>query len=192
MKQGRFTSQGLALAYVEWGDPQAPLMILVHGSRDTARSWDWTAEALVADGWRVVAYDLRGHGDSDWSPDGAYLTSYQVQDLADLADHLGADRFALTAHSFGGTVCARYAAMFPERVERLCVIDGMGPGPEIFAKWAALGPVERSRQWLAQRRAAAAKPARLFASVEDAAAALAAGIPGLEPGHYAHLARHAV
>ncbi len=185
-----FTSQSLRLNYLDWGDHDAPLVILVHGSRDQARSWDWTANALVAEGWRVVAPDLRGHGDSDWSPDAAYLTSYQVQDLADLVEQLNVSRFTLVGHSFGGTVSARYAAMFPERVRSLVLIDGMGPGPEIFAKWETSGAVARSREWLERRRATASKPPRLFQSTEEAEAQLKAGNPRLSDTRARHLTRH--
>src|SRR5688572_746180 len=80
-------SQGLTLRYVDWGNEDAPVLVLVHGSRDHARSWDAVALAL-RDKWRVIAPDLRGHGDSDWSPDGAYLSSYNLLDLADLIDQL--------------------------------------------------------------------------------------------------------
>ncbi len=187
-----FSSQGLELSYVEWGEADAPLIILLHGSRDHARSWDWTAAALVGDGWRVVAPDLRGHGDSQWSPDSAYVTSYQVQDLAELVDTLAVPRFSLIGHSFGGTVCARFTAMFPERVERLVLIEGFGPAPEVFAMWNAQGSVARSRQWLEARRKALARPPQIFASVEAACAQFRAANPDLSPEQVAHLGRHAV
>jgi len=187
-----FGSQGLKLNYFDWGHAEAPIVLLAHGVRDHARSWDQTARALRHDGWRVVAFDLRGHGDSDWSPDGAYLTSYQVQDLADLIDHLGAPQLSLVGHSFGGTICARYAAMFPERVRKLVVIDGMGPGPENFERWNRQGAVARSREWLARRREAAAKPPPLFRTIEEAAARLSSLHPHLAPEQAEHLARHGV
>ncbi len=190
--QHRFTSQGLDLSYVEWGDSDAPLVILVHGSRDHARSWDWTARALVAEGWRVAAPDLRGHGDSQWSPDSAYVTSYQVQDLAELIDTLGMDRFMLVGHSFGGTLCARYAAMFPERVERLVLVEGFGAAPAVFTQWNEQGSVARSRQWLEARRRALARPAQVFASVEAACEQLRSANPDLSEEQAAHLGRHAV
>jgi pimeloyl-ACP methyl ester carboxylesterase len=166
------------------------MAVLVHGSRDHARSWDWTARALVEKGWRVIAPDLRGHGDSAWSPDGAYLTSYQVQDLADLIEQLAVPRLSIIGHSFGGTVSARYAAMFPEHVARLVLIDGMGPGPEIFAKWKKRGSVARSREWLQQRKALMAKPPRIFSSIDDARTQLGAGNPALSSEQADHLTRH--
>lgn len=187
-----FTSQGLALSYVEWGDPQAPLAILVHGSRDHARSWDWTAQALLEQGWRVVAPDLRGHGDSQWSPDSAYLASYQVMDLADLIDTLGVARFVLVGHSFGGTVCARYAAMYPERVERLVLVEGFGPAPAVFARWDEEGSVARTRQWLEARRKALARPLQVFDSLEAGCAQFRSANPDLSEERAAHLVRHAL
>src|SRR3546814_2196345 len=61
-----FISQRLRLNYVDWGGRGKPPLVLVHGGRDHARSWDWTAEQLCRD-WHVVAMDHRGHGDSDRS-----------------------------------------------------------------------------------------------------------------------------
>ena len=57
-----FTSQRLRLHYGTWGDPAAPPLILQHGGRDHARSFDWTARPLAKD-WYVICPDLRGHGD---------------------------------------------------------------------------------------------------------------------------------
>src|SRR6516164_886165 len=66
-----YFSQRLRLHYVDWGNPGAPPVILLHGCRDHCRNWDWVATALRRD-WHVLAPDLRGHGDSQWSPDGSY------------------------------------------------------------------------------------------------------------------------
>src|SRR3546814_6522974 len=60
-----------------------PPLLLVHGGRDHCRSWDWVAEKL-ADRYHIIAPDLRGHGDSAWSPDGQYDMDSFVYDLAQL------------------------------------------------------------------------------------------------------------
>ncbi len=186
-------SQGLTLRYLDWGGGDgAPLVVLMHGSRDHARSWDWTARALRREGWRVVAPDLRGHGDSDWSPDGAYLSSYHLLDLADLIDALGAKTLAIVAHSFGGNISARYAATFPERVNRLVLVDGIGPSPEVYEHWDRIGSPARTRDWVEKRRATAAKPAPRFATVEAPMARMAAANPHLSPEQAAHLGRHSL
>jgi pimeloyl-ACP methyl ester carboxylesterase len=184
-------SQGLNLHYLDWGGPEgAPLLLLVHGARDHARSWDWAARALRQDGWRVVAPDLRGHGDSDWSPDAAYLASYHVLDLADLIDHLGEPELTVIGHSFGGVISTRYAAMYPERIRKLVLIDGMGPGPEVLAMWDKVGSVSRTRDWIEKRRGFARRPPLRFATVEDAVARMAAGSPHLSAEQAQHMARH--
>ncbi|MET0374289.1 MAG: alpha/beta fold hydrolase, partial [Rhizorhabdus sp.] len=70
------TPSRIPLNIVEWGERGAPPLILQHGGRDHARSWDAVAAAF-ADDYHVIAPDLRGHGDSDWASDGAYdLTDY--------------------------------------------------------------------------------------------------------------------
>jgi pimeloyl-ACP methyl ester carboxylesterase len=182
-------SQGLKLHYLDWGNEGAPLLLLVHGSQDHARSWDWVARAFRRD-FRVIAPDLRGHGDSDWSPDGAYLSSYHLLDLADLIDALGADELAIVGHSFGGNVMARYSATFPERVRRLVLVDGIGPSPSVYEDWAKVGSPKRSRDWLERRRAAGARAPRRFATIDEAVARFAAGNPHLSAEQAAHLARH--
>ena len=82
-----FTSLRSRLHYLDWGNPSAPLLILVHGGFDHAHSWDWTARVLAQD-FHVIAPDLRGHGDSAWSPTGAYPIAHFVYDLALLVDLL--------------------------------------------------------------------------------------------------------
>ena len=75
-----YVSQGLKLHYLDWGNEGAPALILIHGTRDHARAWDWVAQTF-RDRFHVIVPDLRGHGDSAWSPDGAYLLGYFVLDL---------------------------------------------------------------------------------------------------------------
>ena len=187
-----WTSQGLTLNYVDWGNESAPLLILLHGNSDHARSWDWTARALCKD-WRVVAPDLRGHGDSAWSPDGAYLSPYHVMDFVDLMDQAFAGQKAtIVAHSFGGVVAMRYAAMFPERVAKLAIVDGQGPSRAILDRWAAIGYVKRTRDWIEKRRKFTSRAPRVLASVEDAAERMRAENKSLSEAQALHLARHGV
>lgn len=120
------TLNGLQAHYVEWGDPQAPAIILLHGLRSYARTWERVAAAL-SDRHRLIALDHRGRGDSCWDPAGDYFTSAYVSDLEQFADSLALARFALVGHSMGGANAIVYAARHPERV-RLAVIEDIGPG----------------------------------------------------------------
>ena len=78
-----YISQRLRLHYVDWGNPGAPPLILIHGNQDHCRNWDWIAQELRHD-WHIIAPDLRGHGDSAWSPDGQYSFEAYVCDIAQL------------------------------------------------------------------------------------------------------------
>jgi pimeloyl-ACP methyl ester carboxylesterase len=186
-----FASQGLTLHYLDWGNDGAPLLILVHGTRDHARSWDWTARAL-RDRFHVIAVDLRGHGDSDWSPDRAYLLPYHIVDLANLVDHLGAETVTIVAHSFGGSLSSRYAALFPDRVARLVLVDGLGPTPQNVAAWNETGSVRRLGDWVRQRRDPKLGSSRPIASIEEAVTRMAANNPRLSAAQVRHLAEHGV
>lgn len=189
-----YPSQGLQLNYFDWGNRGAPLLLLVHGIRDHARSWDWVARALRHD-WRVIAPDLRGHGDSDWSPDGGYLGSYHVLDLANLVETLTAESggegpLTIVGHSFGGNVVARYGAVCPERLRKLVLVEGLGPSPKVLAEWARTGAVERTRDWIDKRRATAAGPPRRMASLAEAVERMKAANPHLSLAQASHLAQH--
>ena len=81
-----FTGQDqLTLAADVWGDPADPPLILSHGGGQTRHSWQGTAQQLAGRGWYVVNYDHRGHGDSEWSPDGAYRLDIHAADQRELA-----------------------------------------------------------------------------------------------------------
>jgi pimeloyl-ACP methyl ester carboxylesterase len=120
---------GQRFHYTEWGAPTAPPVVLLHGVTGHARTWDEEATAL-AQRYRVLALDQRGHGDSDPSPDADYTVATMSADLAAFADALGLARFSLVGLSMGGRVAIGFAGRAPGRVDRLVIVD---IGPEISA-----------------------------------------------------------
>ena len=183
-----FSSQRLTLSACAWGDPANPLVILVHGALDQKRSWDWTASAL-ADRYRVVAYDLRGHGASQWVNDGDYGVMDHVFDLASLVEHLQMNRFCLAGHSLGGNVALRYAGLFPDRIEKLAAIEGMGPSPKLLAERNALTVHERLTHWIDDRRARSARAPRIMKDDDEALARMTKAHGVLRADQLAHLTR---
>lgn len=124
--KGEFNSGALTLRYVEWGRSDALPVILLHGLRSYAMTWEPTARFLASE-FRLIALDQRGRGDSDWDAAGNYYTSAYVADLEALVAHLGIDRFVLVGHSLGGSNALVYTARHPESVKAL-VIEDIGPG----------------------------------------------------------------
>lgn len=116
------TARGLRFHYLEWGAPAAPPLVCLHGVTQTAHSWDEVAAALAAD-WHVVCLDQRGHGDSDWAPDGDYSRETQAADIAAVTAALGLDRFLLAGMSMGGINAITLAARHPGRVRGLVIVD---------------------------------------------------------------------
>ncbi|MEJ7927884.1 alpha/beta hydrolase [Sphingobium sp. AN641] len=182
-----YVSQRLKLHYVDWGNHGAPVVVLIHGGRDHARSWDDVARGL-RDQWHVVAVDLRGHGDSDWSPDGAYTAPYMVTDLAQLIDRFGPAPVSIVAHSLGGSLSLRYAGIFPEHVRRIAAIEGVGLNDEDARKPA----VERWRTFVKQRAASSARSHRRYATLDEAVARMKANNVHLSDARARHLTTHAV
>jgi len=76
---------GITLVAEAWGDPADPPAIFSHGGGQTRHSWGGTARAVARRGWYAVAYDHRGHGDSEWSRDSLYETAHFALDMARLA-----------------------------------------------------------------------------------------------------------
>jgi len=119
----RFVSlNGLQLRYREWGDPTAPPLVLLHGGSAHAHWWDFFA-ASIADTYRVLALDLRGHGDSDHPTPPSYRVSDHADDLVAFGDALGLTRFDLIGHSLGAMVAVAVAGRVPQRVTSLVVVD---------------------------------------------------------------------
>jgi len=92
---------GLELVADAHGDPSAPPVLLLHGGGQTRRAWGGTAAALAERGFHAVALDLRGHGESDWAPDGDYTVDAFAADVRAVAARLGG-RPALIGASLGG------------------------------------------------------------------------------------------
>jgi pimeloyl-ACP methyl ester carboxylesterase len=186
-----FVSQRLRLNYVDWGNSGAPMLVLLHGGRDHARNWDWLARAL-RDEWHIVCPDLRGHGDSAWSPDGVYSMPFYVSDLAQLIHQSGRAPVTMVAHSLGGAIALRYAGLYPERVRRLVAIEGLGMAPKAVIEREQLPVAERWRAWIEERRALSARLPRRYVSLEEAYARMRAENGFLSEEQARHLTVHGI
>ena len=101
-------SSGLNIQATALGNPDDPLVILLHGGGQTRHAWGGTAEKLSQAGFYAVAIDLRGHGDSDWSEDGDYAIENYKEDLKNIINQLGKSA-SLIGASLGGMVSLRTA-----------------------------------------------------------------------------------
>jgi pimeloyl-ACP methyl ester carboxylesterase len=143
-----YYSHRLKLHFWDWGQNRKPNLVLVHGSRDHARSWDRIAAALCRD-FRVVVPDLRGHGDSGWARGAMYSIPEYVLDISALIDIIGGFPVYLIGHSLGGAIVLQYAGVYPDRVRKLVSIEGYGPPPEKLVPRPAH---ERLRRWIENMR----------------------------------------
>ncbi|MBI1848171.1 MAG: alpha/beta hydrolase [Candidatus Rokubacteria bacterium] len=123
------TVNGLRVHYLEWGGAGAPPVVCVHGYTSSAQAFNAPARRFH-DRFHFVVPDVRGHGESAWSPEGAYEYRDQVSDLEALVDQLGLATFTLIGTSMGGIIAMIYAAAHPERLARL-VINDVGPDAEV-------------------------------------------------------------
>lgn len=145
-------SLGARIHVVEWGDAAAPALLCCHGYFDHARSFALLAP-LLADHYRVVALDARGHGDSQWAD--AYAWATHIRDIVAVAAWIGRP-LDLIGHSMGGGQVVDAARALPQQVRRVVNIDGFGPPP--FSAEEDAGQVARLTTYLDQRRQAARRP----------------------------------
>ncbi|MCF8707505.1 alpha/beta fold hydrolase [Rhizorhapis sp. SPR117] len=184
-----YISQRLRLHYVDWGNPEAPPLLLLHGGRDHCRNWDWIAQELC-DKWHVIAPDLRGHGDSSHSSDGRYTMDAYVYDLAQLIHQQGLAPLNIVAHSLGGNIAIRYTGLYPENVRRLVAIEGLGDAPALMAKRMKIPMVEQMRNWIDEQRALSSRQPRRYHTIENALQRMMQENPHLSPERARHLTVH--
>jgi pimeloyl-ACP methyl ester carboxylesterase len=147
------------------GDASNPPMLALHGWLDNAGSFDRLAP-LLAETHYVVALDLKGHGRSSHLASGWYHYVDYFDDLRAVLDHFGWERVTWLGHSLGGTLASLFAALYPERVETLLLIEALGPltaTPEQSLDQLRRGIDERAA--FAKRR-----PLRVFPDLESAIA----------------------
>jgi pimeloyl-ACP methyl ester carboxylesterase len=181
-----YFSQRLRLHYLDWGNPEAPPLLLIHGNRDHAHNWDWAA-ARLQDRYHIIAPDLRGHGDSQWSAGSMYAPAEFVYDIAQLVHQQELAPLRVVAHSLGGNVALRYAGTYPEHVERLVVIEGWGG---IVPGHARPPAPDRMRTWVETQRSLAARQPRRYANVDDAYQRMLEANPHLSAEQARHLTIH--
>ena len=185
-----YFSQRLRLHYVDWGNPTAPPLLLVHGGQDHCRNWDWVAERLRRD-WHIIAPDLAGHGDSQWSPDGQYSVASYIYDIAQLIHQQRLAPVTILAHSFGGLISLRYAGLYPAAVRKLVVIEGIGMNPR-EEKERSQGIAERMHDWIDKKRALSARLPRRYADIEEAVRRMQEENKRLSPQQARHLTQHGI
>ncbi|MEA3019563.1 MAG: hypothetical protein QOI47_1087 [Actinomycetota bacterium] len=152
------SSNGLQLAVYEWGDVNAPPVLLAHGGFDFAGTFDLLAPLLAAGGWRVVAWDQRGCGSSEYAA--LYSWDADMRDALAVIDTLSAEPIPIVGHSKGGALMMQLAEACPHRVSHLVNIDGL-PGNK--RRMADVPERERTRMlaselasWLEHRRSSSA------------------------------------
>ena len=182
-----FESQRLRLSYWAWGNEDAQPLILLHGGRDHARSWDDIAEAFAADHY-VVAPDLRGHGESAWSPGSEYTTSQYAVDLLTLVERFERP-VRVVCHSFGGQITFIAAGTYPGRFASIVAIEGRVAG--LFEDPQPMDP-ERFRAYVEQRRSLETRQVRRYPDLESAIRRVQEMNPRLSPEQARHIAVHAV
>ena len=186
-----YISQRTKLHYVDWGNPDAPPLLLIHGGRDHCRNWDWIAEELRHD-WHIIAPDMRGHGDSEWSTDGNYSVQNYIYDIAQLVHQKELSPVTIVSHSMGGNIALRYTGLYPENVRKLVAIEGLGPSPKMIEETQGTSTAERWRKWIDQKRAASAKMHRKYDTFEDAFGRMQGENKHLSDEQARHLTIHAV
>ena len=184
-----YFSQRLRLHYVDWGNQGAPPMILIHGGRDHCRNWDWVAEHF-RDDYHIIAPDLRGHGDSQWMIGGSYNQIDYVYDIAQLLHQKEMSPVTIIGHSLGGSISLLYTALYPENVDKLISIEGMGPPPSMIEDRLNQPMSKRLDNWIKDLRKLSARIVRKYDTLEDAFQRMQTENPHLSEEQARHLTIH--
>lgn len=168
-------ANGLLHHVLEWGPLDGPVIVLAHGWADVGASFTEVAQALVSRGYRVIAFDWRGFGQTEWVSGGGYyhFPDY-VLDLAELTAALELRRYALVGHSMGGTASVMFAGSRPKELVSLVLAEGLGPPV------SADSYDRRLREWIDGVRAMRQKEIKPMTGVDQALERLRVQHPDLE------------
>ena len=183
-----YFSQRLRLRYVDWGNEDAPPMLLVHGGRDHCRNWDWVAYALREE-YHIIAPDLRGHGDSQWVRGGSYHLIDYVYDIAQLLHQRQHAPATIIGHSLGGWISLLYGGLHPEALAKLISIEGWTP-LSVLAALIGQPVADRLQAWTEGLRQIAGRLPRRYPSLEEACARMREENPHLTEPQARHLTIH--
>jgi epoxide hydrolase 4 len=140
----RVRANGIALHLAEAGDPEKPLLILLHGFPEFWFAWRDYMSILAASGFYVVAPDQRGYNLSE-KPRGidAYELDTLADDIAALASALGRETFRVVGHDWGGSVAWSTASRYPARLQRMVILNA--PHPAVWLGAMRSDPDQRRK-----------------------------------------------
>ena len=158
------------------GPAQGQPILAMHGWLDNANSFQPPA-ALLAEHYRLVSVDLPGHGISDHRPVGAsYAFADWVAPALGIADALGWERFTLLGHSMGAGIASLVAGAFPERIQALILLEGLGP----LTTQPEKAPAQLARHVKNRLGAEVERNPRVFQNRDEAANRLTEAVQGLK------------
>lgn len=173
-EEREFQLGSLRLTLCSQGASGGRPVLALHGWRDNAATFSALAPLLPE--CRLHAPDLPGHGRSAWRPpEGDYYIWSYLEEVQALLNQLALERCTLLGHSMGGAIACLFAALFPERVDKLILLDAVGPLTTAPAD--APGQLRRALEQKARRKA---RPRRHYRSFDEAVAARAANDLGLD------------
>lgn len=151
---------GVRIAVYEWGEVDAPPLLLAHGGFDFAGTFDVFAPLLAGAGWRVVSWDHRGHGDSEHAA--LYSWDADMRDAVTVMDSVTRDPVPVVGHSKGGAIMLQVVEALPHRFSHLVNIDGLPsprprPAPDIAGRERTRLLADELAGWLDFRRTAGHK-----------------------------------
>jgi pimeloyl-ACP methyl ester carboxylesterase len=152
----------IRLAARTWGDDSLPPLLALHGWLDNAATFDRLAPLICAH-FHIVAIDFPGHGRSEWRPQGTWYHYVDyVSDVIAVAEKLGWKKFSILGHSLGGTVGSVFAACRPQSLDKLFLIEALGPSAAPVSE-----SLDQLRRGMSQR-AAFQEKLRVFTREDDA------------------------
>jgi len=131
--------------FLEWGAPDAPPIVLLHGGHQSAHAWDLVSLHL-AQRWRVLALDQRGHGDSEWARDVTYSNHEMSLDVQAFIAATGLRRPVLIGHSMGGRNAMLLTRRDASQLRALVIVD-VGPESSDKGRAAIAGFVQAAQEF---------------------------------------------